>query len=72
VKNYLDFPAYCVVYYARYYATSIDAVDLLDSSAGLRQIGTGYAGIAAIDPIYAAHWNPANIVYAENMVSPYL
>lgn len=38
---------------------------MLDRSAGLRHIGAGYSGLAAIDPTYAAHWNPAGIVYAE-------
>jgi hypothetical protein len=37
----------------------------MDKTAGLMQIGTGYAGIAAKDPTYASHWNPANIAYAE-------
>ena len=50
---------------ASLHAASIGALDLIDKTAGLRNIGTGYAGIAAIDPTYAAHWNPANIVYAE-------
>lgn len=47
------------------YSANIEALDLIDKTAGLRQIGTGFAGIAAVDPTYASHWNPANIVYAE-------
>ncbi len=46
-------------------AAQIDALDLMDKTVGLRHIGTGFAGIAAIDPTYASHWNPASIIYAE-------